>query len=45
MDRSVESRSVVRRRLTSSTVPLTPAMVTMSPFEYWFSIRMNAPAT
>ena len=37
------SRSVVRRRPKSSTVPVTPASVTMSPFENWFSMRMSAP--
>jgi hypothetical protein len=37
------SRNEVRRRLMSSTVPVTPAMLTMSPLAYWFSIRMKAP--
>ena len=37
------SRRVVRRRLKSSTVPLTPASRTTSPFEKWFSMRISAP--
>ena len=37
------SRSVVRRRLKSSTVPLTPAIETTSPLLYWFSMRISAP--
>ena len=37
------SRSVVRRRLKSSTVPLTPAIVITSPLLNWFSIRIRAP--
>ncbi len=40
-----KSRSTVRRRPRSSTVPVTAAMVTMSPRPYWFSARMKAPAT
>ena len=37
------SRSVVRRRLKSSTVPETSAIVTTSPLLYWFSSRISAP--
>ena len=37
------SRSVVRRRLKSSTVPATPARRTTSPLLNWFSMRMSEP--
>ena len=37
------SRSVVRRRVKSSTVPETPATRMTSPLANWFSIRMSEP--
>ncbi len=37
------SRSIVRRRLKSSTTPSTPAMRTCSPALYWFSATMKMP--
>ena len=37
------SRTVVRRRLKSSTVPVVFATVTTSPMANWFSSRISAP--
>ena len=37
------SRITVRRRPTSSTVPRTPAIATMSPTLYGFSPRISMP--
>src|SRR5687768_11804019 len=39
------SRSVVRRRLKSSTTPSTPTSRTTSPALYWFSSTMKMPAS
>ena len=40
---AVGSRRVVRRRLRSSTVPVSEASLTVSPTLYWFSMRMKMP--
>ena len=40
---NVLPRSVVRRRLKSSTVPDTPAARITSPLLNWFSMRIRAP--
>ena len=41
VDDPSRSRRVVRRRLKSSTVPLTPAIETTSPLLNWFSMRIR----